>query len=206
MPHVHLITNTEILTRDGFREVAAGLLEEGRGAVALHLRAPGAGPLLLWALAHELLPMARASGGHLLVNDRVDVALAATGVGVHLRGDSLPTSATRQILGPGVNLGRSIHSAEEALAEAAGGADYLLLGTIYSSASHPGVQGSGVGTIQNVGSLCSTPLIAIGGITPERVAEVRGAGASGVAVMRGIWGSANPLKALKEFLTVWEEA
>lgn len=206
LPHLHIITDGEILQRKDFRETAARLLEEGGKAVALHLRAPGSGPLLLWALAEALLPTARSSGGHLLVNDRVDVALAVPGSGVHLRGDSLPTSRAREVLGPEVSVGRSIHSKEEALAEESAGADYLLLGTIYPTASHPGVEGIGVGAIRQVGSLSSIPLIGIGGITLERVTEVRGAGASGVAVLRGIWGSADPLRAMNEFLAVWEAA
>lgn len=204
MPHLHIITDVEILNGEGFREMAARLLEDGGDAVALHLRAPGSAPLLLWELAKELLPTARSSGGHLLVNDRVDVGLAVPGVGVHLRGDSLPTYATRELLPLEVPVGRSIHSARGALAGETGGADYLLLGTIYPTESHPGVEGSGVEAIRQVGSLSDTDLIAIGGITPDRVAEVRGAGASGVAVLRGIWGSADPLGAMNEFLTVWE--
>ncbi|MEX2528423.1 MAG: thiamine phosphate synthase [Gemmatimonadota bacterium] len=205
-PHLHIITDADILQGQGFREMAARLLEDGGEAVALHLRAPDTGPLRLWTLAEELLPTALSSGGRLQVNDRVDVALAVPGVGVHLRGDSLPTSRARKLLGPHLFMGRSIHAAEEAWAEEEGGADYLLLGTIYPTASHPGVTGCGVGGIRHVGSVSSTPLVAIGGITPERVAEVRGTGAWGVAVLRGIWGSADPLKAMNEFLTGWEAA
>ena len=82
----------------------------------------------------------------------------------------------------------------------AGDADYLVVGTVFATPSHPGRMGAGPELLARVQAATSIPLLAIGGITPERVAEVVAAGASGVAVLSGIWGAAEPGAAVLGYL------
>ncbi len=97
-----------------------------------------------------------------------------------------------------------MHSLDEA--RAASEADWLVLGTIYETPTHKGRPGAGPSHVGRVARAVTVPLIAIGGITPERTRLVREQGASGVAVSGGIWGAADPMAALDDYLEAWENA
>ena len=125
--------------------------------------------------------VARRGGADILVNDRVDVALAAGATGVHLRADSMPTAAVRAIAPAGWTIGRSAHAVEEA--GGALGTDYVLFGTVFPSESKPGAPISGLERLLDAAGASHAPVIAIGGITPERAALARAAGAAGVAAI-----------------------
>ncbi|MFP4623233.1 MAG: thiamine phosphate synthase, partial [Gemmatimonadota bacterium] len=169
-------------------------------AVALHLRGPRTPTRTLHAIAAALVPVARASGGILLVNDRVDVALAVDAHGAQLGGRSLPAVAVRRLREDWI-LGASVHGLD-ALGGAAG-ADFLVLGTIWATPSHPGREGAGPSLIRAVRAQAGLPVIAIGGVTPERVPEARRAGARGVAVLRGIWSRPDAVLAAGEYVEAW---
>lgn len=120
-----------------------------------------------------------------LVNDRPDVALAAGAHGVHLRADSMPGRRVRAMTPPGFVVGRSVHDlAEAAAAEAEGGYDYLLFGTVFASAGKPpGHRIAGLEALREVCRRSSVPVIAIGGIDRSRIALVEQAGAAGFAAV-----------------------
>lgn len=135
---------------------------------------------------------ARGTSARILVNDRADVALAAGAHGVHLRGDSAPAARIREIVPRGFLIGRSVHSPEEAeRAAAAGGLDYLMFGTVFETASKPGVRAAGPATLAAIASSVSLPVLAIGGVTVSRMAEVAEAGAAGFAAI-GLFGDHPP--------------
>jgi len=140
-----------------------------------------------------------------LANDRVDLALAIDLPGAHLGQRSLPPVVARRILGEGRLLGLSVHGAEEAREGRGDVLDFLILGTIFSTPSHPGEKPGGVGRIREVQVVTTLPLIAIGGITPEGVGEVMAAGAHGVAVRGGVWDAADPMDATGGYLLELEE-
>ena len=128
----------------------------------------------------------------LVVNERVDVALAAGASGVQLGEEALPAAIARDILVPDSLIGRSVHSvagADEAVAQ---GADFLVVGTMYSTRSHPGAAPAGPELIRQISRLCDIPLIGIGGINEENLGEVLAAGATGVAVITRILDAADP--------------
>ena len=105
----------------------------------------------------------------LVVNERVDVALAAGASGVQLGEEALPAAIARDILVPDSLIGRSVHSvagADEAVAQ---GADFLVVGTMYSTRSHPGAAPAGPELIQQISRICDIPLIGIGGINEENL-------------------------------------
>lgn len=205
VPALHVITDAAVLERPEFPAVAAAVLRAGGPALALHVRAPGAGGGFLHRRALGLIPGAEAAGARVLVNDRVDVAACAGAHGVHLGQRSLDPVTARILLGPAVLVGVSVHSAVEA--RGARGADFLVVGTLFETPSHPGRPGAGpelLGTVQ--AAMPGLPLVGIGGVTPERVPELRGAGAAGVAVLRGIWDAASPAGAVERYLTQWQKS
>jgi thiamine-phosphate diphosphorylase len=123
-------------------------------------------------------------GVPVLVNDRVDVALAAGAAGVHLKENSIPADRIRGMVPAGFVIGRSVHSAADAEAVAvAGGCDYLLFGTMYSSASKPGQAAAGAPALAEVCRRVTIPVLAIGGIDESRTAAIAAAGAAGVAAI-----------------------
>ena len=128
----------------------------------------------------------RAQIGHeaaLLVNGGPQAAIT-TGCGLHLRERDMPPTAARAVLGPRMLIGRSVHTRQGA--GAARGADYLLVGHVYPSPSKPGLPPLGLSELGGIAAVAPCPMIAIGGITPERVNEVIQAGARGVAVIGAI--------------------
>ncbi|WP_338198299.1 thiamine phosphate synthase, partial [Candidatus Nephthysia bennettiae] len=127
--------------------------------------------------------LVRTSPRPVLVSSRVDLALATGAAGVHLPQNDLPVAAARALLGDGPLLGRSVHSAEAARQAAMEGADYLVFGPVFATASHPGRPGRGVAGLEEVAAAVSIPVLAIGGVDAERARTCREAGAAGFAAI-----------------------
>ncbi len=166
------------------------------GAVAIHLREPDLSARELFDLAVQVR-RALPPDVLFIVNDRVDVALACGADGAQLGTRGMPVEVARRIVPAHFLLGRSVHSVAEALA--AEDADYLLVGTIYPSRSHPGQPGAGTALIRAVCDAVPQPIIAIGGITPQNAPDVLTAGADGVAVISAVVGAADPRAAARLF-------
>ncbi|MGH7551212.1 MAG: thiamine phosphate synthase, partial [Gemmatimonadota bacterium] len=144
----------------------------------------------------------RPYGAELWVGDRVDLALACGAVGVQLPGRGLSIAGARAVA-PGLRLGRSVHQVEAAALAARIGVDHLLVGTIFASPSHPQVHPAGVALLRSIRDAldgAAPPLLAIGGLTPERVGEAIQAGASGVVAIRGLWEADDPARSVERFL------
>jgi thiamine-phosphate pyrophosphorylase len=155
--------------------------------------------------AGELVDLARqlklaiAGKGKLVINDRADVAVAVEGVGLHMPENGLSTRDGKHIVSRYEIVGRSVHSVDAARAAAAEGAEYVIIGTIFKSASHPDGKPVGTGIISEATKDSSFPVLAIGGITAENCGEVIKAGAAGVAVKSAITKAEDP-KAAAEAL------
>lgn len=158
------------------------------GVDAVHLREPDLPAGELYELAAALRAVTRGRA-MLIVHDRVDVALAVEADGVQLPERGLPVEAARRVAGTRLLLGRSVHSAEGAAQAAQDGADFVLLGTIFASASHPGHPPGGLDLVRAARAVCPLPLIGIGGIDATNAMHVLAAGADGVAVIRAILGA-----------------
>jgi len=211
IPKLHVVTDDEILARPDFEARARGVFEvfearepadEGvvRGSVALHIRGARTTGRRLTRLARILCERAAASGVLLVVNDRLDVALAVGAAGVHLGARSLPAAEARRLLGASRLLGVSVHGASEAEEAAKSGADYLFVGTLFETPSHPEAVARGPEFLGLVASRVDLPLVGIGGVTPERAVAVVASGGYGVAAMRGIWDAPSPQDAVKAYL------
>lgn len=138
----------------------------------------------LAAVTTEVLAAVEGSALRVVVNDRLDVALAAGAHGVHLRADSIPPARARVISPPGFIIGRSVHGVDEAKACAAD-ADYLIAGTVWATPSKPGdhplLSVEGLAAIVRSVKI---PVLAIGGVTGDRLPAAARAGAAGVAGIR----------------------
>lgn len=203
IPPLHVVTDDGVVARPDFLDVARVVVEAGGTDVALHLRAPRASGRRMHDLARTLREMVVDAGALLIVNDRVDVALAVDADGAQVGARGLTAADARWMIGPDRLLGVSVHAVDEARAAMDGGADYVLAGTIWQTPSHPDRRGTGVGLIREIAAL-GIPTIAIGGVTPERAAQARDAGAAGVAVMRGVWDALDPVAAVSEYLKHWK--
>ena len=155
------------------------------GADVIQVRERDLADAALLDLVRRVMDAVREAGTRVLVNDRADVALASGAAGVHLRTDSPPASRIRAIVPPGFTIGRSVHTAEET--EAAlldGGCDYLMFGTVFPSAGKPpGHPIAGLDALTRVCARSPIPVVAIGGMTPDREPEIAHAGAAGLAAV-----------------------
>lgn len=152
----------------------------------------------------ELLRLARrlrriTSGRALLiVNDRVDVAMLAGADGVQLGESALDVPDVRSLVGPDMLIGRSVHSEVGAVDAECQGADFLVLGTVFETASHPEGQVGGLHLVREVTGAVALPVVGIGGITSGNATGVMEAGASGVAVITAITMAEDPQTATSE--------
>jgi thiamine-phosphate pyrophosphorylase len=129
-----------------------------------------------------------------IVNDRVDVAMAARADGVHLGTDDMPVDIARRLLGKDAIVGASANTPEEALQAEALGADYLGVGTVFPTTSKSNIK-SVIGTegLKNIVMQVHVPVVAIGGITREHIPDVMQTGAAGVAVISAVFGRGQPM-------------
>jgi thiamine-phosphate pyrophosphorylase len=157
----------------------------GAGVDLIQIREPDLDAGDLAALAEAALRAVEGTATKILLNDRLDVALAAGAHGVHLRASAPPAARLRTLMPAGFLAGRSVHpSAEAEAAEQGGGLDYLILGTIFPSASkRPGHPAIGTRALAAAVQRTRLPILAVGGITMDRAREVAGAGAAGVAAI-----------------------
>lgn len=167
------------------------------GVDLIQVREPDLAAAPLLDLVMRAVALARGSRTRILVNDRLDVALAAGAQGVHLRGSSFDAPRVRAIVGASpfpFLIGRSVHGVDEAVAaEAQGGLDYLILGTMFATSSKPvGHTLAGVDMLRAAVGACRLPILAIGGITLEQVPAMAAAGAAGVAAIGLFSGAAAP--------------
>ena len=136
----------------------------------------------------------------LIVNDRIDVALALNADGVQLPEDGMPVAEARRIVGPDMLIGRSVHSVSGAVEAQSDGADFLIAGTIFRSQSHPDGATQGTNLLRSLCREVSLPVLAIGGVTSQNVHDVMEAGCSGAAVISAISEAEDPATATRSLL------
>jgi thiamine-phosphate diphosphorylase len=158
-------------------------------------------------LARKALDMTRGAGAFLIINDRVDVALAANADGVHIGQDDMNLADAKRLLGPDKIIGISVRSADEARQAEKDGADYIAASGVFTTDTKKDVgHALGRDSLQIIHKASSLPLIAIGGIKIDNCTEVIKAGADGVAVVTGITMSENIPKTCRMFLKEIEKA
>ncbi|KAA1427347.1 thiamine phosphate synthase [Nocardioides antri] len=169
------------------------------GVDGFQVRAKKLSGRLLTALAERVVAAVRPAGATVVVNDRLDVALAAGADGVHLGASDLAVAAARRIA-PGLVIGSTCRSRADVVAAARDGADYAGIGPVFATASKDGLPDP-LGPDAIAPAVGVLPLVAIGGIDAGRVGEVLAAGAHGVAVIGGIWRHPDPVAAAEEIVS-----
>jgi len=202
IPCLTLITNRRLCQSVSLEEAVARAV--GGGINMVQLREKDLAAAQLVPLADHLRAITR-DKALLIVNSRLDVALLCGADGVHLPERGPSVAATRRLAGDGLIIGRSVHSAEEAVKAEEEGADYVQVGAIFPTRSHPGPP-AGPGLVESVAARVTIPIVAVGGITARNVGEVMQAGARGAAVISAILGSPSPGAAARRLAEAMVEA
>ncbi len=150
----------------------------------VQIREPDLSDRALGDLVSRAVEAAQGAPTRILVNDRVDVAVAHGAAGVHLKGDSVPAARVRAHAPSGWIVGRSIHGlAEGVQAAAGGGLDYVALGPVFETASKPGASPIGPAVLRQAAETLPVPVLGIGGVTADRVRAIAETGAAGLAAI-----------------------
>ncbi len=200
LPRLHAITDDAILADADVGIRAAAIAAVGPAA-ALHVRGRNSSAAFLAKCATRFMALASPAEAAVIINARPDVARAVGAHGVQLGVGDLSTADARIVLGAGW-IGRSVHDVAGARAAIDEGADYLLFGSVFDTDSHPGKAGQGLDLLAEVVAL-GAPVIAIGGVTPERAQSVKDTGAWGVAAIRALWHTTDAYAAAMALLAPW---
>jgi thiamine-phosphate pyrophosphorylase len=197
---LYLVTDRHQTGGRSLAEVVEQCLAVGLRAV--QLREKDLPPEEFMPLARSMRDLTRRTGARLFINGRLEVALAVGADGLQ-RGHDAPPVALLRARAPGSLIGGSVHSVDEARKDERDGADFIVFGPVYDTPSKRAYGlPLGAGALAQVASAVKIPVFAIGGITVERVAPVRAAGARGVAVVSAILAAERPAEATKAFLDV----
>jgi len=202
-PIIHAVTDEATLARPDFVARARVVMGRLGARGAVHLRGHHVSARRLEVLAGALVEEAVRTGCWLVVNDRLDIALAVGATAVQLTSRSLSVRDARQ-LAPALPIGASIHDADEAAAAARDGADWVVAGHVFATPSHIGAPPRGSALVESIAARASLPCIAIGGVRPVDIPMLLAAGAHGVAAIRGIWGADDAEGAAGEYLSAYD--
>ena len=224
LPRLHVIAGDSVVGSADYRRRLRPVIEAGGGELALHLRARGTPASRLYEVAAWLGQTLRRAGASpaaglthaerepdtvgaasgkgtlVVVNDRVDIALASGVGGVHLREDSISPEVVRALSGDALLIGRSIHAASQADDLRGRGLDYLVMGAAYRTPSHPGRVPAGPKAVADAAARADVPVLAIGGVTPARVPEMVDRGVYGIVVKSGVWTGRTPARGVTRYL------
>lgn len=200
-PGLILITD-RTQSRRPLVEVCGAALRAGFAAVMLREKDLEARELL--GLAEPLAQICNSLRKVLLINGRIDVVLAVPGAGAHVGRDGIPVPDARRILGPNRLLGYSAHEVPEAREALDAGADYVTLSPVFPSISKPGVRPRGLSFLRSaVLELAPRPVIALGGMDPDRLPQVKACGAHGAAVLGAVMQAEDLKRVATDLVAVW---
>lgn len=198
LPPVYPITDVLISGlshAEQVEQLAAG------GATLIQLREKHASPREFYEAALQAVKVARILGVRIIVNDRVDIALAIGADGVHVGQDDLPPARARELIGPDRILGYSTHSMIQALEAHAESADYIAVGPIFPTSTKANPDPAvGLALLRQLKAQLAKPLVAIGGLTLETATLAIEAGATSVAVISDLYATGCPAERIRDFL------
>jgi thiamine-phosphate pyrophosphorylase len=195
---LYVITDERVSRNRSHLEVAEAAIRGGADVIQLRDKTASSGAL--YRIAVALRKLTRDAKVPFIVNDRLDIALAADADGVHVGQDDLPAAVARRLLGPGKILGVSTETPEEALLAEKDGADYLGVGPVFEARGTKADAGApkGPGMITPIRRCCPLPIVAIGGIKADNAGMVREAGADAAAVISAIVGADDIAEAARQ--------
>jgi thiamine-phosphate pyrophosphorylase len=193
---LYLIADTEFVSGRDLLEVIESAVRGG--ATIVQIRAKGFPFGEFIELGRRAAAVLKRRRVPLLINDRVDVALACGAAGVHLGQEDMPLTLARRVLSAGTIIGVSVNTAEEAVTAEREGADYVGAGPVFSTSTKAtALPVLGLEGVRRVKSSVRIPVVAVGGITDENARQVRAAGADGIAVVSAILGAPDTEKAAR---------
>lgn len=181
---IYLVTDDGCLQGRALIDCVREALEGG--VTLVQYRAKTASSAEMYAEALQLKALCDSFNVPLIINDRLDIAMAVGAAGVHLGQDDLPCAAARKILGEGYIIGVSAHNPTEAKAALQSGADYLGCGAVFGTATKADVKKLGTDGLAAICKAKGLPVVGIGGVTADNYRKVRAAGADGAAIVSGI--------------------
>ena len=181
---IYLVTDDGCLQGRALIDCVREALEGG--VTLVQYRAKTASSAEMYAEALQLKALCDSFKVPLIINDRLDIAMAVGAAGVHLGQDDLPCAAARKILGEDYLIGVSAHNPAEAKAALQSGADYLGCGAVFGTATKADVKKLGTEGLAAICTAKGLPVVGIGGVTADNYREVRAAGADGAAIVSGI--------------------
>lgn len=181
---IYLVTDDGCLQGRALLDCVREALEGG--VTLVQYRAKTASSAEMYAEALQLKALCDSFNVPLIINDRLDIAMAVGAAGVHLGQDDLPCAAARKLLGEDYIIGVSAHNPAEAKAALQSGADYLGCGAVFGTATKADVQKLGTDGLAAICKVKGLPVVGIGGVTADNYREVRAAGADGAAIVSGI--------------------
>ncbi len=181
---IYLVTDDGCLQGRALIDCVREALEGG--VTLVQYRAKTASSAEMYAEALQLKALCDSFNVPLIINDRLDIAMAVGAAGVHLGQDDLPCAAARKILGEDYIIGVSAHNPAEAKAALQSGADYLGCGAVFGTATKADVKKLGTDGLAAICKAKGLPVVGIGGVTADNYREVRAAGADGAAIVSGI--------------------
>jgi len=203
---LYVVLDREVASRAGWTLADLASAVMAGGARLLQVRAKDASGAELLALAQDVVERARPAGAVVIVNDRADVARLAGAAGVHVGQEDLAPAAVRMLVGPQAIVGRSTHTPDQVTAALDEPISYLAIGPVFDTATKAtGYAALGLERVAEVARIARArglPAVAIGGITLDRAAEVRRAGAAAVAVITDLLTTGDPERRTAEYLRV----
>lgn len=181
---IYLVTDDASLLGRALIDCVREALEGG--VTLVQYRAKTASSAEMYAEALQLKALCDSFNVPLIINDRLDIAMAVGAAGVHLGQDDLPCAAARKLLGEDYIIGVSAHNPAEAKAALQSGADYLGCGAVFGTATKADVKKLGTDGLAAICKAKGLPVVGIGGVTADNYREVRAAGADGAAIVSGI--------------------
>ena len=181
---IYLVTDDSCLQGRALIDCVREALEGG--VTLVQYRAKTASSAEMYAEALQLKALCDSFNVPLIINDRLDIAMAVGAAGVHLGQDDLPCAAARKLLGEDYIIGVSAHNQAEAKAALQSGADYLGCGAVFGTATKADVKKLGTDGLAAICKAKGLPVVGIGGVTADNYREVRAAGADGAALVSGI--------------------
>jgi thiamine-phosphate pyrophosphorylase len=205
LPALYAILDAEIAAARGWTlpDLARACFDGGARLVQVRAKTAASGWLL--QITDEIQTTAAACGARVIVNDRADVAALAGAAGVHVGQDDLPPAAARRVVGPNAIVGLSTHSPAQIRQALTEPVDYLAVGPVFGTATKDtGYEAVGLELVREAATLAAAaphprPVVAIGGITLERAADVIAAGAAAVAVIGDLFATGDPRARVRAF-------
>ncbi|MEW6212419.1 MAG: thiamine phosphate synthase [Acidobacteriota bacterium] len=200
LPRIYPITDTRLSGLTHAEQVRR--LAEG-GAQMIQLREKRASPREFYEAAIEAVALARTLGVGIIINDRVDIAIAVEADGVHLGQDDLPVEEARRLIGPDKFIGFSTHTLKQALEADLLAVDYIAIGPVFGTSTKGNPDPvTGLEMVREVKQRITKPLVAIGGITLERASSVFDAGADSLAIISDLYSTGDIAARMRSLLAI----